>query len=393
MSLWNELWNDPLYRLVLVLSVGQVMLLCGLMLLIAAIRTQRRRHATVTQQIVQSVSDSLFRMLAGTITVKEMADETSMYSTSQRTQVLEKYVATLAGQSIDQVNRYFDRSGMLAEARKRSRSRLWWRRLEAARILGTGGSRLGARILLGLMDDKNLSVRLAAARSLGRSQDPQYIEPLLRLLGRGKISRAQIAEVLVTLGPDSRQRLRELVMQLPPTKRTSTLRATTVEVLALVGDAGATPFIQYSISSGDTEVRIAAYKAAGILRARLSHDEVRKGLRDPAWQVRAHAATVVGRAQMLDLAEEMGRQLGDPNWWVRLNAARALRDLGNPGLRILESVAEHHEDPFGRGMAMRILTEDPSYSALTELREQLVASAADAARLETGDTLVVPEDA
>jgi HEAT repeat protein len=180
-------------------------------------------------------------------------------------------------------------------------------------------------------------------------------------------------------------------MQLPSTKRTSILRATTVEVLALVGDAGATPFIQYSIFSGDTEVRVAAYKAAAILRIQLSRDEMRLGLRDPIWQVRAHAATVVGRAQMTDMARELASQLGDPSWWVRLNAARALRELGNPGLRLLESVAEHHEDSYARGMALRILTEDPAYSALSELRETLANTGHGAEQLESGDQLATTE--
>lgn len=371
-AVWNEFWNDPLYRLVLILSFGQCALLFGLLGLIGLIRLNRRRRESVTKDVETAVSQALFAMLAGTSTLSEMVKATKRYSVEQRTQVLEKYSSTLAGSSVDMLNRYFERSGLLLFARRRSHSRFWWRRMEAARILGAGGSRLGANVLLSLMEDSKRAVRLAAARSLGRSQDPQYIEPLLRLLGRGKISRSQIAEVLVTLGPDSRQRLRELVMQLPNVLRTSTLRATTVEVLALVGDAGATPFIQYSIHSGDTEVRIAAFKAAGILRAQLSRDEVRLGLRDSAWQVRAHAATVVGRAQMVDMARELAGQLGDPTWWVRLNAARALRELGNPGLRLLESVAEYHEDAYARGIALRILTEDPAYSALTELRQSLV---------------------
>ena len=257
------------------------------------------------------------------------------------------------------------------------RSIFWWNRLEGARILGAGGSRVGAPVLLDMLDDRNFTVRIAAARALGKSEDPRYIEPLLRALRRGHLSRTQIAEVLVTLGPIARQRLRELVLQLPRDKSASKLRATTVEVLALVGDAGATPFIQYALASGDAEVRIAAFKAASVLRLALSLDEIRGGLQDPVWQVRAHAATSVGRCGLVNLVPDLAVLLGDRNWWVRVNAARALYALGTTGHEMLESIAATHDDAYARGMALRTLTEDPAYGALVELRDRLDTPSAD----------------
>lgn len=367
------LWNDPLYRLVVLVCFWQVVGLGGLLGVIWLLRILRHRRTRVSARTVENISEKLFGFLAGTLTVDELVAGTERYSVQQRAAVLERYVATLSGQSEVELSRYFARSGMLRSATRMCRSIFWWNRLEGARILAAGGYHAGADVLLDLLDDRNLAVRLAAARGLGHSQNPEYIGPLLRALRRGRLSKAQIAEVLVTFGPASRERLRELVMQLPSDTRASQLRATTVEVLALVGDAGATPFIQYALAAGeaDGEVRVAVFKAASILRAALSTDEMRSGLADPVWQVRAHAATAVGKAQMQSLVPDLGVLLGDRSWWVRTKAARALYELGDPGIAMLESVARTHEDSYARAMALRVLTEDPAYSELMELSERI----------------------
>lgn len=371
MTFIEEIWNDPLYRLVVLICFSQVLLLTSVLAVIWGIRVRRKRRLTVSERTVEFVSGHLFEYLAGNLALADFIEATRPYGVYKLATVLERYVANLSGESRALLDRYFERSGLLAAAQRMCRSLFWWSRLEGARILSAGGSRVGAPLLLGMLDDRNFAVRIAAARALGASEDPQYIEPLLRALRRGHLSRSQIAEVLVTLGPVARQRLRELVMQLPPDRSASKLRATTVEVLALVGDAGATPFIQYALASGDAEVRIAAFKAASVLRLTLTTDEFRAGLQDRTWQVRAHAATSVGRCGMDRLVPDLGVLLGDRNWWVRVNAARALYELGTAGHAMLESVARTHEDRFARGMALRVLTEDPAYGALLELRERL----------------------
>lgn len=376
MSVIEEIWNDPLYRLIVLISAWLVLVLVTILLTIAAIRIRRKRRLDVSDRTQALISGLLFEYLSGALRTDDFIEGTRPYSVQQVATVLERYVANLTGESRDALDRFFERSGMLEAARRMCRSVFWWTRLEGARILGAGGSRIGAPLLLDMLDDGNFAVRIAAARALGKSEDPQYIEPLLRALRRGHLTRTQIAEVLVTLGPLGRQRLRELVMQLPSDRSASNLRATTVEVLALVGDAGATPFVQYALASGDAEVRIAAFKAASVLRLQLNLDELRGGLRDPVWQVRAHAATAAGRCAMSSLVPDLGVMLGDRNWWVRTNAAHALYALGNEGVAMLESIAATHEDPYARGMALRVLTEDPSYGALVALRERLDASAA-----------------
>ena len=370
MTLFEQLWNDPLYRLIMQIAIGQVVGLGSLLAFIWALRLRRHHRHRVSERTITDVSTHLFSYLAGTTSLTVLVSQLRKYSVHQRATVLEKYVATLTGKSEADLSRYFERSGMLRAAQRLCRSLFWWRRLEGARLLGAGGYEAGAITLQHLLHDRNLAVRLAAARALGRTQDPKYIAPLLRALRRGRLSRAAIAEVLVTFGPESRQVLRELVMQLPTDSRASKLRATTVEVLALVGDAGATPFIQYALASGDDEVRIAAFKAAGIIRAGLSTDELRAGLSDPVWQVRAHAAGTVGKTQTTRLLPDLAVLLEDRNWWVRTKAAHALFELGKPGIRMLESIADTHMDSYARGMALRVLTEDPVYADLRVLSDQ-----------------------
>ncbi|MCB9508408.1 MAG: HEAT repeat domain-containing protein [Myxococcales bacterium] len=371
MSSWALLWNDPLYRLVIAVCAAQILLLCALIGVIASIRAARTRLGTVSERASAAISEGLFEYLAGVRRVDELVADTRQFSVHQLAVVVERYLPTLAGRDLEAVAHFAERAGLVEAGRRLCRSVFWWRRLEGARILGAGCGRAGAELLLRLLDDPNLSVRLAAARALGRTQDPVHIEPLLRTLRRGRLARPQIAEVLVELGAESRQRLRELVMQLPADHRSATLRATTIEVLALVGDAGATPFIQFALTAVEPDVRVAAFKAAAIIRAGLSRDEVRAGLRDDVWAVRAHAVKLVGRNQITALAREVSGLLTDTSWWVRVNAARALYELGPPGVELLELAGATHTDEYARGIALRVLTEDPAYSAIAELRERL----------------------
>lgn len=369
MTFWDGIWNDPLYRVVVSLSFGLMLGLTALLAVIWMVRLIRHRRRAINNAMVEDVSAALMAYLGDAIDLNTFIARTSHFSVYQRATILERYVATLTGESETKLARYFEASGMLRAAERLTRSPIWWRRLEGARLLGSGGYNAGANALLDLLHDRRLAVRLAAARGLGRTQDPEYIAPLLRALRRGQLSRAAIAEVLVTFGPTSRERLRDLVMQLPDDPRAAILRATTVEVLALVGDAGATPFIQYALASNNTEVRIAAFKAAGIIRAGISSDELRSGLQDPSWQIRAHAASTAGKNKADRLIPDLAQLLGDTSWWVRMKAAYALDSLGEPGRHMLERIAQTHDDEYARGMALRVLTEDPEYADLLRVAE------------------------
>jgi HEAT repeat protein len=51
------------------------------------------------------------------------------------------------------------------------------------------------------------------------------------------------------------------------------------------------------------------------------------------------------------------RGLSDGQWWVRFNAARALHDLGDPGISALREASELLTDPYGRDISLQMLEE------------------------------------
>jgi HEAT repeat protein len=129
--------------------------------------------------------------------------------------------------------------------------------------------------------------------------------------------------------------------------------------------------IRDSLFSTNLEVRIAAFKAAIILHIPLSYDELKKGLADDEWPVRAQAATASGKLGDRAVIDELGKALCDPSWWVRNNAGQALYRLGPAGIDELERIIRESDDRFARDMAARTLTSDPVYNALFRSKKLL----------------------
>jgi HEAT repeat protein len=377
-STWTLLWADPLYRWVIWTCLIQLVVLATLIGVIGAIRASRRRSRDVNASVVATISAAIYRFLAGETRLDELVAQISGYGPYAITATLDVLQNNLAGRDRQSLVTFARHVGLVKAGRSACRSLLWWRRLEGARMLGVACDPATSSLLLAMLDDNSLAVRLAAARALGRIGDPSHIEPLLRMLRRGRLARAYIADVLVQVGAEGRDRLRQIAMQLPDDPRNTALRATTIEVLALSGDVGATPFIQFALTSREPEVRVAALKAAAHARARLTGDEVRRALADPAWEVRSQAVRWVGRCQEASLARDVAPLLADTNWWVRIAAARALAALGPTGMELLEAAGTQHDDKFARGIALRVLTEDPAYAAIADMRIRLGASGTEA---------------
>lgn len=356
--------HDPLYRLVLIAGAGQLALLALTIFTVGALRVHRRRQEERRDATQAALRVPLFAYLAGEASLDETARAMSLHPLRSVGRALEKYAPMVQGASLDAVKRLYTASGLLESAHRMVASPFWWRRLEGMRVLGAAGAAVGTEELALGLRDPHRAVRLAAARGLGRVGDPRFVEALLSAIPSGRTSRAQIAEVLLSLGAGAHPRLRELVMDLARQEGTSMLRATTLEVLALAGDLEAGPYIRFALEDEDLEVRIAAYRAARLLSLDLRPYELRRGFRDPAWPVRAVAAQTAGAIREVGACGELARLLSDDEWWVRLNAANALRLMGREGTRVLEEIANHAADGFARDMALRMLTEDPSYGGL-----------------------------
>ncbi|MFT4704386.1 MAG: hypothetical protein ACI81R_002091 [Bradymonadia bacterium] len=368
-ELWRRLWGDPLYRLVICVAIAQLSLLFGAIASIVLLRSATHRRRAHERARDAALRGPLFEYLAHERTVESLVAASTSWTFEDISRVLEQYAPSLDGESFERIGLFYRKVGLVDYAKKHATSALWWRRLEAMRMLAVTGGREGTTEMTIALADKHPPVRLAAARGLARTNDENFIQPLLDASRRDHMSRLQIAEVLVSLGEQGLPRLREIVTELPDTEEHSRLRATTLEVLGITGDLAAAPYIRFALESEDLEVRIAAYRAARMLSLDLTTDELRYGLRDDAWQVRAVTAQTAAALNDPGIATELGALISDRNWWVRYNAAWALKSLSAAGVHALEHVVATAEDPFARDMAKHILTSDPTYSALTMGRD------------------------
>lgn len=363
MTLWQQITNDPLYRLVLFVGLVQIALLATTAGSIVAVRLQRAGEARRRAERDTRVRAPLFEYLADARSLESLTEATRSVGLAELAAAIAPFAPTLDGTSLDRLAAFYQASGLAARGQALATSGLWWRRLEGMRILASAGGRIGVPELEMALRDPHPTVRLAAARGLGRTGHAGHLRPLLDAAQRGRTSRLQIAQVLIELGGPALPALRALIMELPDDDEHGVVRATALEVLALTGDVAAAPYIRYALEAEALEVRVAAFRAARLLNLNLSPDELRWGLKDADPGVRAVAAQTTGALREPALVAELQALLADAAWWVRANAARALFDLGAEGAAALVEVLERSDDRFARDMARRTLTEDPSYAA------------------------------
>ena len=84
-------------------------------------------------------------------------------------ELLGNYTRLLRGDARTRIASYYERSGGVDEQVRRLQSRWAWKRATAAFTLGDMASKRAVPGLLAALDDNRRDVRMAAARSLGRS--------------------------------------------------------------------------------------------------------------------------------------------------------------------------------------------------------------------------------
>ena len=365
------LWEEPLYRFILQITIAEIIFLALIILGVIAARQMRLIREKRRARIASAIFDPLMRYLAGDMSIDEIHQTLHKYPKTVVCLELERYVTMLDGRTLSRIRALYEQLNLRNYGIKLAYSRVWWRRLEGARLLGATSGEAVAEVLMELVTDDNPVVRLAAVRSLGRIRHTRAIRPLLDMLSKAEqMSRRQLAQTLIAFGSDVQPYLKEILREEMDAHGDPSFLATILEVLALTGDASSEPEVQLAIASTQLEVRIAAYKAAALLHLPLEPTVLVSGLEDDAWQVRAQAAVAAGKLKETRVIEELGACLSDRSWWVRSNAGNALFSCGKPGVEMLEEIVATSGDPFARDMALRTLTSDPLYEVV-EQRQSL----------------------
>lgn len=382
-----RLWEEPLYRLIIQFTIAQIAFLALIIVGILLIRAKRIRKRKRKEHISNDLYGPLMSFIAGDIPLDVAADVAKKYPRTHVCQELERYTIMLGGEALDRIRALYEQLDLRSYGSRLSSSLFWWRRLEGMRLLGAAGGFEVVDTLLDGLNDKHAVVRLAAARALGRIKHPASIEPILKLMANAKqVSRRQLAQTLVAFGPAAYPSFRKLVRAEEGKKVDDKTISTILEILAIIGDIESAPEIVKMLSSPNLEVRIAAFKAAIRLHIPLSAEELRGGLQDEEWPVRAQAAIASGKIGDTSIIDELGESLCDRSWWVRNNAGQALAQLGVAGIKKLESIYRESEDPFARDMAALTLTSDPTYELVPRTAEKPAAQVRDEQTLKNGRT-------
>lgn len=236
----------------------------------------------------------------------------------------------------------------------------WWKRMDAAQVLGYLGRQEDAEALGRLLGDRHPAVKIAAVFTARRLVLSELLLPLLdEAVVAEPARRKSLQDAL--LAYDTRL-VEPLLERLADAEEEDEL----VTCLSLAGQLGgrtsaprlAGPVMERA-DDDRLEVRIAAVRALASFEddGVPVHRTLRDALDDEAWQVRAQAAGALGVLEVDAASDDLRRALRDPSWWVRLRAGIALRQLGEPGRRLLEAV-DPGEDPFAYDMSRYVLRLD-----------------------------------
>lgn len=316
----------------------------------AGFRTHRARqfgemaHRTVGRWLSREVGDDRLR------------SDLEHLSFSHMSCFLQKVSAQVGGDDWERLSVVARGTHWFAGVRARSSSRLWWRRLQAARALRVVATDQDLAMVEALLRDDAIAVRRAAVCCLPRVQSPALAEAALDMAAREpRVLRDQILETLVR---SRSQIVNALIERLDPAREREELR-TALRLADLLGAPDLLPYVRVHAQSRDVEIRISATRALASYPHPTSSQALVALLRDPAWQVRAQAAAGLGEIGAREALGDLDHSLTDSSWWVRLRAALALRRLGIRGVELLEA-RRPEDDRFAFEMARYVLELDPA---------------------------------
>jgi len=214
----------------------------------------------------------------------------------------------------------------------------WSERTHAAEVLGLAAMSTAIPALVETLRDRHEdegSVKLAAAAALARLRDPSAVALLVGQLSEAEEqSSRNVAEALVAFGEAAIAPLLELLAD----SGRPTGRLWAARILGRIGDPRAVDQLVARLEERDERLRMASAEALGTIGdPRALHPAVRAMLRDPAPQVRAHAAGAVARIEGERAIDVLVSALADPDYATRIRVLEAFETMRIEDTSQLES--------------------------------------------------------
>lgn len=328
--------------------VLQALFAGGTLLLLLLTRGRRWSDRKINEHAARLLAEPTRRVVLGEGSVAEIAAALRRLPTDVAAQnLIQLGGAQLPSAAGDELARVVRRDEWIERALEKAHSRLWWRRLDAARLLAVVASEADAPAVEALLLDPHAAVVIAVTPALGRIAQPRLIAAVLDTLHR------RPAAVRAQQGMALRRQwtLTEplLAARLRGATDVGRARAWITLADALDSPLCLTEVLRFA-SHPAVEVRITAARAL----AKCFHPDavpaLRQMLRDNDWRIRVQAARSLGSLGAHVAIDELAAAMRDESWWVRFRAALALAAFGEPGRAMLGRLTKS-PDEFASDMA------------------------------------------
>ena len=314
-----------------------------------AIRLDRRR-----ERELELVRDALRRFLSRHLLAEEAVEVLDSVSIGSLNAFLHEFAAQTSGHEGEAVYELIRSTRWHRSVVRRAASRLWWRRLAAARAIASVAVAEHLILIHNLLNDPTPATRLAAASALERLPSPALASAILdRAISGHAVARNHLIEVLA--------QSRTIVLPVMIDRLVAPASDEELRVLldlgALLGYPTLLPHVIPHAMSPAVEVRIATATCLRNFPHPQATNALRRLLTDRSWQVRARAAASLGGVGAAEAIPDLLLSICDPNWWVRLRSAIALRLVGPAGIAALRGV-DGRIDRYAFDMAHYVLELD-----------------------------------
>ena len=341
-SIFEKLWRlvAKLWRLgpapfVLKAIIAAILADVLLLTFIFLRRTYRRRHFAKRDARVFEVRQKWDALISGQIPYerwrKKPFDRRIVESIA-----LDEFEAAGPEQSA-RLLKFLRTSGLIEKRIYEARRLRGWRRMRALVALGRTRAPEGIPALAEALRDRDLEIRLAALRGLGRTACPQAAEEILAWVAESGLTvpALPLQSALIQCCAERPQLLLPLVQHAEGPLR---------EVLGRVLGEVATPSLGVDLLQfvGDQreELRAAAARAVSRADPDLAFEVLNELAKDAIWFVRLRAVISLGKLGDLRAVPTLLKGLKDSNRLVRLRAAEALVGLDTEMAPIFQRVVE-----------------------------------------------------
>ena len=257
------------------------------------------------------------------------------------------YLQATTGSVRENMRTAYLKLGLLDEDLRRSKSRLWNRRLIAMRHLWVVANGEQLPVLLERLEDI-YPIRILLGGILSRVG---ATDDFLRLISRLDVPRRVMEQPIWGMVRDMpHEEFGKIAL------RWSEIESSYMRRIVLIRSARSAPltcqrWLSAAAESEDVNLRIAACGAISELAVSSLLELAVSLLQDAAWEVRLHAVDSIGKIRSADCLHHLARAMGDSAYWVRQHAARAIYRFGLEGRNCLEAIVAAGQDSFAADAA------------------------------------------